>query len=383
MNRISWHFSFSAILWLCSACISPIDIETELKDDLLVVEGFITDDFGPHEIEVTRVAKFAGGIDGGTIFPVDDIEAYIIDNNGVRTELVQTDTIQKEILKAVFAIPPFPQRTVFRPVKTRYRTPFDFKGVRGNTYTLHFTLFNGRTYVSTPQTIPDGPQLDSVILQYKMVPSSDPVVFDSGVDVLAKWLDSGEQDNFYSWRVNGIYLIETPLTEFVKASSCLYDLDDGGCCNKCWINESNIIGNVLAYSDVNTNGQLTTLKVGFIKDNGLRFANTAIDGDRQYYVELEQLSINKEAFQFNELIQSQIAIDGDIFDPPPAVVKGNISNVNNPDEVIIGFFGAHSISKKGKFIKRTILENIQRWPFACGDCRVRTGSSLETPLPYR
>ncbi len=366
-----------------SACISPVDIDTDLKDDILVVEGFITDDFGPHEIAITRVAKFAGGIAGGTIFPVNDVEIYIVDNNGVRTELLQTDTTVKEILQPVFSIPPVPQRTVFRPVKTGYRTPFDFKGVKGNTYTLHFTLFNGRTYVSTPQTIPDGPELDSVILKYKMVPSTDPVVFDSGVDVLAKWQDLAEQDNYYSWQVNGIYLIETPLNEFLDPSRCLYDLDMSGCCNRCWITETNIIGNTLASSDINTNGQLITMKVGFIKDDGLRFANTTVDANKQYYVELEQLSTNKEAFRFNELIQSQIEIDGDIFDPPPAEVSGNITNVNNPDEKVIGFFGAHSITRKGAFIKRSILENIQRWPHACGDCSVRNGSSIETPAVYR
>ena len=134
----------------------------------------------------------------------------------------------------------------------------------------------------------------------------------------------------------------------------------------CWIRESNIKGNVVAYSDANSNGQLTTLKVGFLQDNGLRFANTTVREDRQYYLELEQYAFGKEAFLFNQLIQSQKDIDGDIFDPPPAVVRGNISSTSNPEEDVIGFFGAYSVSKKSTFIPRDLLTEIQRWPNACG-----------------
>ncbi len=76
------------------------------------------------------------------------------------------------------------------------------------------------------------------------------------------------------------------------------------------------------------------------------------------------------------------ASDGNIIVTTTAIA-GNISNVNDPSEAVIGFFGAHSVTKTDKFIKRSILENIQRWLFACGDCRVRPGSSLETPVPYR
>ena len=78
-----------------------------MKDDLLVIEGFITTDPGPHEILITRLGKFAGASDGGVIISEPNVVMYLLDQNGVRTDLVQSDTTVKEILKAVFAITSF------------------------------------------------------------------------------------------------------------------------------------------------------------------------------------------------------------------------------------------------------------------------------------
>ena len=58
------------------------------------------------------------------------------------------------------------------------------------------------------------------------------MTFESGVEVFAKRQDPADEENYYGWQVNGIYLIETPLSAFVDPASCLYDLDDFGCCNR-------------------------------------------------------------------------------------------------------------------------------------------------------
>lgn len=189
---------------------------------------------------------------------------------------------------------------------------------------------------------------------------ADPITFESGVDISVRWQDPVEEENFYSWNVNGIYLIDTP--DKVPPPTppdppCLFDPADN-CCAVCWIYENNSGEGKHAFVDDQTNGETITLKVGFIKDNGLRFANTTIP-DKQYYVEVEQLSVTKEVFQFNRLLESQLEIDGDIFDPPPAAIIGNVTNINNPEEVVLGLFGVASIKRNSTFIKRSDLDFIQ------------------------
>ena len=369
-----------ALLLLCTTCITPLEIETDFDGRIMVVDGFITDDFGPHEILLSRVAKFEGTTVEGSILPIDEAEVYIVDNEGVRTDLNQEVTTVKEI------IPPglfSPLRTIFRQARTGYRTPSTFRGEFGKSYTLHI-ITAGRTYESTPQTMPSGPEIDTVLFDYNRLPGIDDVTFESGVDVSVRWQDPAEEENYYSWNVNGIYLIETPPKvppPVAPDPPCLYDPTDN-CCSKCWIMENNSGDGLRAYLDDQTNGQEITLKVGFIQDNGLRFANQTVP-EKQYYVEVEQFSVTKDAFAFNNLLQSQLEIDGDIFDPPPATVRGNIFNVNDEDEVVIGLFGVTAVRTKSAFITRDMLEDIQRWPEPCGDCRVRAGATVETPEPFR
>ena len=84
-----------------------------------------------------------------------------------------------------------------------------------------------------------------------------------------------------------------------------------------------------------------------------------------------------------KLLESQIEIDGDLFDPPPAEIRGNIRNVDRPDEIVIGFFGAYSVKKKEIFIKRADIEELQFNPRPCGDCRSRAGAQVSIPEVYK
>lgn len=364
----------SILLLALASCISPIDVDSELEDNFLVVDGFITDQFGPHEITLSRAAKYGGTVIGGTIFPIFDAKVTIIDANNTITPLFPDDTTRKEFVL-------FFPGVIYHQVKTPYRTPRNFRAEIGNTYKLQIVTSNGKVYESTPQTVPAGPPIDSIFATYQRLPSSDPVEFESGIEIYSQWQDPVEEPNFYSWVINGIYFIETPFTSFSSAL-CAFDPDDG-CCDKCWINETDVPGNEIAFSDSRFNGELITHQVGFIRDDGLRFGNETVSADKIYHLEVEQHSISKESFQFHRLFQSQKEIDGDIFDPPPASLVGNISNVSEPDEIIIGFFGASSVKKKSIFIQKSMLGDIQRFPRPCGDCRLRSGATLEIPEPFR
>ena len=382
LGRFVTYMVCGSVLFGLTTCITPVDIDTELEESLLVVEGFITNEPGPHKIRLSRLAKFGPTGDGGTIFPVHDaLEVYITDNTGIRTDLILTEVIRKEIALGVLAIPPIPPRAIYYQVPDGYWTPETFSGEVGKSYQLHITTSSGERYVSRPDLLNPSPKIDSLIFEFKVLPSADPISRESGVDVLVRWEDPGEQSNFYSWKMNGTYFIETPITEFGDIN-CVFDPDDF-CCDKCWIEEKDIDGNELAFSDQRFNGATITRKAGFILDDSFRFGNESVSGNELYYAEVEQYGISAEAFAFNRLLDSQRQIDGDIFDPPPANLRGNIVNENNPDEVVVGFFGAYSIHRKGAFIKRSMLEFVQRWQYPCGDCRIRGGATLETPEPYR
>lgn len=53
-----------------------------------------------------------------------------------------------------------------------------------------------------------------------------------------------------------------------------------------------------------------------------------------------QERISREAREFLQLLQQQTAFVGGPFDPPPSPIRGNISNVTDPDDIALGYFGA-------------------------------------------
>ena len=372
----------ATIAAILGGCVSPVDIEPAEFDDYLVVEGFITDDYGPHQIEITRVARFAGVRDGGAI-TIAEVNARLIDQNGLSIALARNRVMRKEVFNAnPMGCTP---AVTFVEVETHYFTPEDFKGEIGNTYTLEITTPEGERYLSEPQTIRPTPEINSLSLEFKELPSLDPLVVPSGVEVRATWQDPVEESNYYTWRINGIYAINTTergIPGLSGTQCCLFDPSDGGATN-CWIVEQDVDGNELAFSDVDVNGQLVTRAVGFIQDDGLRFASDFTPTDKQYYIEVEQFQISQEAFDFYERIKTLQEIDGEIFDPPPLSIRGNIYNVNNEDETVIGYFGAYAVQRKDIFIPRDLLNFVQPFTNPCGDCRVRAGAQTQVPEPYR
>lgn len=375
MLRVIRYYIFNlvplAIFLSLTTCITSIDVEPSDFDDYLVVQGFIDDDFGPHNIRITRVTKFASRRDGGAANILKGAEVRIINQDGLSTVLKKDLVTEKRKNCRIF----------FVEVSTDYRTSETFKGTIGDTYFLEIITKEGKTYRSTPQKMLPTPPIDSLDVAFKEIPSLDRIVPDSGVEVFASWQDPPEEENFYFWRVNGIYKIFTPdLSDGTRC--CMYDTD-GGAMN-CWILETNLLGNELAFSDRQVNGQKVTMPVGLVEDNGFRFGDKFfVPDDKLYYVEVEQYMMSKEAFEFNEKAKILGSINGEVFDPPPLRVRGNIFNIDNLEENVIGYFGAYSKQTNEIFIPRSLLKFTQLFPDPCGDCRTLGGAQTEIPEPFR
>ena len=367
-SKKGWNVSAIIFIPLFGACISAIDHNPSLEEGLVVVEGFITDDFGPHEINITRLAPFTGPMEGASITQVDGANIYLFDDLGVMTPIVRkVDTVTE--LTDVQTPMGIVQQFVDFPVKTNYITPANFKGEVGRTYTLTVELPNLSNYVSSPQTMPSGAELDSIFLRFVKLPSADPVTFSSGLEIYSQFQDPPDEDNYYLWSANrGTYLQLTRPDLYLDPQFGTPAPKD--CCHQCFISDP--IKQVIVQSDFGLDGEVITVSSAFIQDDGMRF------NDR-YHLEIRMFSISQEAFIFHEQVSTQLEIDGDIFDPPPSLLAGNISNRSNPEETVIGFFGAYNASSKSIFIVPSDLEEHQLKKIIHDDCRTVVGATTEIP----
>ena len=114
-----------------SNCISPVDRDIEQPLNILVIEGFIDNDFGPHEIEVSLLANFASIADGGNKRPVD-ADVRIIDDLGNSFQLTRETFIREDLFNPN---PPGCSASVGEiEVTTNYMTESTFRGMPGRSY---------------------------------------------------------------------------------------------------------------------------------------------------------------------------------------------------------------------------------------------------------
>jgi hypothetical protein len=170
---------------------------------------------------------------------------------------------------------------------------------------------------------------------------------------------SDGSSNLFRWRWSGIQQIETlphlrtrptpgggqvpdpfPCSGFVYEDGELYQIEACTCC-MCWLEE---FGDEAAVSD----NQFTNAKI-FNKEVIATLPYTATRFMRRYHIKVEQLSLSPEVYDFWRMIEKQQNSASDIFQPNSISIKGNITCVTDPEEVL-GVFAVSAVTEKSFFI---------------------------------
>ena len=341
-NRVL--FIFLAIL---GSCIDPLDVNIDREVNILIVEGSITTQPGPHFVKLSQSAKY-GSIFDGYIRPVSGAIVAIRDAEG------RVVTLRED-----------------RGAPGVYITPDGFRATVGNSYSLLISTLQGEEYTSLPEKVVAAPELVELGVEFKKTQIADNV-FRSGLNVLATFNDDPGEKNFYMWKNNGIYKIKTYPEDYIGRDG------EGNpvpapkdCCEFCWVEE--IAGDrvIRLLSDNNVNGNKVTDIAAFVEDDGLRYYD-------KYLIRIAQHTLTRDAFQFFSLLKEQLSINGDIFDPPPATLRGNMINLTNPDENVIGYFRASDVSVDSLFLTIDMLTEPRPLRRVNDDCRVyRNGTTVQ------
>ena len=75
------YLGFLLIVFALSTCITPINLDPDDPDNILVIDGFITDQEGVFEVLITRLSRFASNRNGGQERFDRDSEVFITDQN--------------------------------------------------------------------------------------------------------------------------------------------------------------------------------------------------------------------------------------------------------------------------------------------------------------
>ena len=342
------------LLFLAVSYIDPFVTESIEGPQLLTVEGMVTSGVGPHVIKLSRSANYR------SIF-----EALIRPVSGARM------IVRDDLGNVTF----FAENTVDRG---SCNSPSNFSAQVGRSYALLFRLLDGKAYSSFPETLQAVPELDDLSYQVVTIPVEGETNLRSGIQLIGSFSDPLNQNNFYFWRNDSsVYILKTRPDLFTIRPPEADDRDpDPKDCRNTYF-KTELVGNegIFFAQDDNFNGLNTNVPIGFVEDDGLWFIQT-------FRIDVKQLIITQIAYRFLMLVKQQNEINGSVFDPPPANIRGNVVSLDNPEETILGYFMAAGEREKRIYINGQDMNFRQLVAIVPEDCREIAGSTISPPIDW-
>ncbi len=335
--------SFKAVLFLFllfPSCIDPVDFSEGVDSKSLVVDGMITNEPGPYTIELERTLnytttnEYTEKVRGAIVFLSDDAGNAETLTEGHMPGVYKTD-------------------------------PDGIQGVPGRYYKLEIFTPDGKHYASDYELLSPVSEIDSVYYerqQHQELDKYNHVRTFVGFQIYIDTRDPENSGNFYMWSWSGTHEVHTQPWDYLW----LYVPAPKDCCETCWVTE--LPSKIVLLNDNLVNGnQLIQFPVAFVRIEDS-------DGNRlfrgKYYVEVKQYSLSERAYKYWSLIEEQINSSGSIFEAPPSAILGNIENVDDPEDLVFGYFGASARSTKSFFIPASETpyppDDTLIWP---DDCR--------------
>jgi hypothetical protein len=307
MRSIKPIILFSLFL-LFSGCITQFIPETDENQELIVVEGLVTDQ---PEANIVKISKSMPLGNKSSAIPLSGCTVLIIDDLGVSTPLYQTEP------------------------GTYVTDPSTFRGIVGREYTLRvFTNNNtsGRySYQSLPMEMKPVPPIDSVYYEKTLIKektNGSPAL--EGCHIYLDTHDSENECKFYRWDFTETWEIRLPFNYPVNKT--------------CWISE----GSTSVYVK-NT----SILRDNIISRYPLNYISNESDRLKEKYsILVNQYSLNQDEFDYWEKLQNFTEQVGSLYDITPASIPSNIFCIEDPGEVALGYF---SVSAKSS--ERIMIED--------------------------
>jgi hypothetical protein len=335
------------------SCIVEYPFESQDPGRLLTVEGRITTQLKKHQIRLSRASQYGPDFNG--LNRPESLATVLIRDDLGKTILLE------EISPGVYETPDFVSAEI------------------GRSYNLEIITFIGRRYISLPETIVPVPKIDSLSYRSVRTETTNRLLSDVGVQVIAHFRDPGDEKNYYYWAGNeSTYVLVTQPEDFTNPiihPTCPRCPNPKPCCKICF-RKDQPVANIYTSNDSEFNGLYQSRIIAYISDDGLRFLDT-------YRYEGSNLSINERGHRFLKLVDQQISLTGSVFDPPPANIRGNVFSLDDDNETVLGYFFASDEQPLQAYIKRENLEFVlspsTKVP---DDCRRVLNASLLPPSDW-
>lgn len=327
-----------------TACLDEIDLEVPAGEPVFTISGNIYTEPGPYSVFLSESAEFSSGPEG---IPATILGATVVikDDQGNEETLSEFDGGE-------------------------YRTAIGgIQGIIGRSYHVEIQ-WNNKTYQSEPEeilpvSIPTG--LSVARRDIQEINAAGNFVGETVIDLFVDTpFPTSVDGSFLKWSVFGQY-------EYSEIGT------QGNLNPKtCYITEKIDFDNVVVASSEGVNGDVQLQKV-ITRNVDYRFTS-------KFCFSVVQQSITKSAYKFWSAVAEEFERSGNIFETPPAKIRGNIYNVDDIQEEVLGYFGAAAVDTIKILVDSDFVGNpaAQCRPFpagppSCTNCLSLNNSTLTKP----
>lgn len=327
------------------SCVDEVDLNVDTRQRSVVIDGFVTDSLGDFTLKLSESSVIGIGNDN-ILDPISGATAKIIDSDGASYSYEELEDGTYELKS--------------------------FKAFRGKSYYLDVVLQDGRHYQSTPALLRSSSSIDDITYEVREESfrnNAGEFVTENRIAVkIATDVSQAAEPPFLRWRVEGEY-------QFLEGAPMLLNP------RYCYIPVNLDINDIRIFDASELSG-------GELFDQVIADAGYDYRFAIQYCFHISQYSISEEEFTYWKNIKEVIDIDGGLFDPPPGTIIGNIRNVDDPNDIPVGYFSVSSVFFKRAFVNRDDVnffirgkcEGFQRFvAFGCDDCLEINKATLERP----
>jgi len=218
-------------------------------------------------------------------------------------------------------------------------------------YRLHITTPDGKQYASDYEVVKPTPPIDSI----GFAPKSN------YLQIYANAHDASNTTRYYRWdyseawrfhaKFQSSFIVDGNMVRIRHADESIY---------YCYANDksSNI---VLGSSEKLTQDVIFQSPITTIPSDAEKL-------ELRYSILLKQYALTKAGYQFWENLKKNTEQLGSIFDAQPTQLQGNIHNMNDPAEPVIGYISITNPQSKRIYINKGQLPNnwIEKYPYDCG-----------------
>lgn len=314
------------IFLLLASCLEPYQApETKTNINALVVDGFLNLADNSATVRLSRTTKLsdkaASAVERLATVKLEDM------STGLLTTIPETQ-------QGLYTI-----SGLSLSVSKKYR--------------LHIQTTQAKTYLSDDISLKIAPPIDSVYWEAESdgahiyLATHDPTN-NSGYylwDYVETWQHTAFFDAFY--RVQGGKIVMRPYSERTFI---------------CWSTSNS--SNISLGSSKKLNQDIITKAPILVIPKGSRKIVL------NYSVIVQQQVLTEESFLFWQKLQKTTQNIGGLYDPLPSQITGNIHNVNDPLEPVMGYFAGGSMTTKRIFISAPDLPRyLVGTQFFVGECR--------------